>query len=271
MVAAAKVRQQAAASLLLDLAKFYEHVRHDHKFPKASLGLLVRFIRRLAVPRGRQVCYLSLLGCNGATTAAKLMLATLLENSGNTSPELQAVERGRRHFGARCRIPQEVQAITAEAARLLVEGLQARDQTLSKGKSKVLIDGTDSTTFCNSWRGLGSTSATRHAMWGRSAAGQAEAGRSSSRGGWRGQRGARNASGRGTHSQFDSHWLECRVLWGSEVLGFTPTQLQAIRVDAAKATYQLSRGQNAATTMMAHAQSAGAKNVDPAFRHHRQV
>ena len=61
------------------------------------------------------------------------------------------------------------------------------------------------------------------------------------------------------------------VLWGSEVLGFPPTQLQAIRVDAAKATFRLSRGQNAATTVMAHAQAAGAKNVDPAFRHHQQV
>ena len=61
------------------------------------------------------------------------------------------------------------------------------------------------------------------------------------------------------------------VLWGSEVLGFTLTQLRAIRVDAAKATYRLSRGQNAATTMMAHAQAAGAKNTDPAFRRHRQV
>ena len=58
---------------------------------------------------------------------------------------------------------------------------------------------------------------------------------------------------------------------GSEVLGITPTQLQSIRVDAAKATYRLSRGQNVATTMMAHAQAAGDKNIDPAFRHHRLV
>ena len=36
-----------------------------------------------------------------------------------------------------------VQDRTAEAARLLVEGLQARDLPLSMGKSKVLIDGTD--------------------------------------------------------------------------------------------------------------------------------
>ena len=36
-----------------------------------------------------------------------------------------------------------VQVLTAEAARLLVEGLQARHLLLSKGKSKILIDGTD--------------------------------------------------------------------------------------------------------------------------------
>ena len=36
-----------------------------------------------------------------------------------------------------------VQVLTAEAARLLVEVFQARDLPLSKGKSKILIDGTD--------------------------------------------------------------------------------------------------------------------------------
>ena len=39
--------------------------------------------------------------------------------------------------------PKTVQVLTAEAARLLVERLQARHLPLSKGKSKVLIDGTD--------------------------------------------------------------------------------------------------------------------------------
>ena len=78
------------------------------------------------------------------------------------------------------------------------------------------------------------------------------------------------AEGRGTHSQFDTG-SNAGVLWGSELLGFTPTQLRAIRVDAAKATYRLSRGQNAATTMLANAQATGGKNIDPAFRHHRQV
>ena len=48
-----------------------------------------------------------------------------------------------------------------------------------------------------------------------------------------------------------------RVLWGSEVLDFTHTQFRSLQVDAVKATYQLSRGQNAATTMFDHAQAAG--------------
>ena len=75
----------------------------------------------------------------------------------------------------------------------------------------------------------------------------------------------------GTRSQSDSHWLARWGALGFRFLGFTPTQIKVIRVDAAKATYRLSRGQNAATTMMAHAQAAGAKNIDPAFWHHRQV
>ena len=61
------------------------------------------------------------------------------------------------------------------------------------------------------------------------------------------------------------------VLWGSEALSFTPAQLRAIRSDAAKATFRLSRGQHAAVTMLANAQKTGAKSIDPAFRHHRQV
>ena len=78
------------------------------------------------------------------------------------------------------------------------------------------------------------------------------------------------SKGQSTHSQFDIRWLECWGALGFRGSGFTHTA-QAIRVDAAKATYRLSRRQNAATEMMAHAQGGGAKNIDPAFRHHRQV
>ena len=43
--------------------------RHD-KFPKATAGQLARFLRRLAVPRSRQVCYLSLSGPSGPFSQA---------------------------------------------------------------------------------------------------------------------------------------------------------------------------------------------------------
>ena len=65
-------------------------------------------------------------------------------NSGHTPPDLQALERGRRHFGARGgNPPRWCKSSLPKRPGCLVEGLQARDLPLSKGKSKVLIDGTD--------------------------------------------------------------------------------------------------------------------------------
>ena len=69
-------RQQSSASLLLDLTKFYEHVGHDHLWeegtqntvPKAAADLLVHFVRRLAVPRSRQVRHLLLFGPLGLSS-----------------------------------------------------------------------------------------------------------------------------------------------------------------------------------------------------------
>ena len=169
-----------------------------------------------------------------------------------------------------------VQVLTAEAARLLVEGLQARDLPPSKGKSKVVVNGTDKLKHdllqqlevlgideCDTARNVEAD-----LQQGQAAAGarrQGAAGKASE---------AHEAQLRkaGAHTRnLTLTGPYAGVLWGSEVLGFTSTQLQAIRVNAAKATCRLSRGQNAATTMMPHAQAAGAKNVDPAFRHHRQV
>ena len=66
-------------------------------------------------------------------------------------------------------------------------------------------------------------------------------------------------------------WKAAGALWSSEVLGFILAQLKAIRVDAAKATFRLGQGQKAATTMLANARATGAKNVDPACPHHKQV
>ena len=223
-MAAAKGRQQSAASLLLDLAKFYEHVGHDHlweegqktRFPTRLLACWCasyegwRFLEAdkcAIIPFWASGTILP--RCSGATTAAKLMLATLLETVATRLPTYRVWNVVDDISGHVAGIPNMVQVLTAEAARLLVEGLQARDQAA--------------------------------------------------------------AQGRGTIAILLSLALNAGVLWVSEVLGFTPTQLQSIRVDAAKATCWLSRGQNAATTMLANAQAAGGKNIDPAFRHHRLV
>ena len=169
-----------------------------------------------------------------------------------------------------------VQAITVEAARLLVEGLQERNLPLSKGKSKVLIDGPDKLkqglllealgideidSACNVGADLLLGRRRRaHVVEGRLAR---AAGRS---------RRVRQLLRAGAHTRkLTLTGSNAGVLWGSEVLGFAPSQLKGTRTDAAKANFRLSRGQNAATTMLAHAQPAGAKNTDPAFRHHRQV
>ena len=71
------------------------------------------------------------------------MLATLLETVPTRLPTCwlwNVVDDISGHVAG---TPKMVQVLTAEAARLLVEGLQARDLPLSKGKSKVLIDGPD--------------------------------------------------------------------------------------------------------------------------------
>ena len=80
-------------------------------------------------------------GCSGAITAAKLMLATLLKKRVNPASDLQALECCRRHFGTRG--PPRWFRSSRRSCQALDGGPQARDLPLSKGKSKVLIDGTD--------------------------------------------------------------------------------------------------------------------------------
>ena len=81
-------------------------------------------------------------GCSGATMAAKLMLATLLETVATRLPTYRLWNMVDDISGHVAGTPKMVQVLAAEAGRLL-EGLQARDLPLSKGKSKVLIDGPD--------------------------------------------------------------------------------------------------------------------------------
>ena len=137
-------------------------------------------------------------GCSGATTAAKLMLATLLETVATRLPTYRLWNVVDDISGHVAGTPKMVQVLTAEAAGLLVEGLQARDLPLSKGKSKVphrwsgqaqawpfaAVGGPrDRPVRCGTQRGEPTC------IW---AAGD---GRSSSRAGWRGQRRERSASG----------------------------------------------------------------------------
>ena len=288
-VAAAKERQQSAASLLLDLAKFYEHVGHDHLWEE---GHKTGFPRRLlaswcASCEGWRFLEADKCatfpvwafgtippGCSGASSS-QTHAGNSPGNSVNTAPDLKVADDISGHVAAS---PKTVQVVTAKAARLLVEGLQAGHLPLSKGTSKVHIDGTDKLKQgllrqlevvgiedCDSVRNVGADLQLGRRRRALVVKGRlARAARRTKR--------TRQLRKAGAHTRnLTLTGSNAGVLWGSEVLGFTPTQLQAIRVDAANATYRLSCGQNAATTMLANAQAAGGKNVDQAFRHHRQV
>ena len=209
MVAAAKGRLQSAASLLLDLSKFYEHVGHDHlweegqktSFPTRLLACWCASDegwRFLEADNCATVPFWAILpGCSGATTAAKFMLATLLETVAKRLPTYRLWNVVDDISGHVVGTPKMVQVLTAEAARLLVEGLQARDLPLSRAnpKSSSTARTSSSTTFCCSWRCSGSTSATRHATLGPTYSWAGGGGRSSSSGWWRGQRSERSEPG----------------------------------------------------------------------------
>ena len=217
-------------------------------------------------------------GCSGAATAAKLVLATLLETVATRLPTYRLWNVVDDISGHVAGTPKMVQDLTAEAARLLVEGLQARDLPLSKGKFQVLIDGPDKPKHallqqlealgideCDTARNVGADLQLGRRR--RALVVKGRLARASKR-----TKRVRQLRKAGEHTgKLTLTGSNAGVLWGSEVLGFTPTQLQSIRDDAAKATYRLSRGQNATTTMLANAQAAGGKNIDPAFRHHRLV
>ena len=130
----------------------------------------MRFLRS----RNRQVCYLSLFFwafgtilpcCSVATTAAKLMLATLLEtvasrlptNKRNVVDDISGQVAGS---------PGMVQVLTGEAAwwwssrRCTCLCPRASPEFSSTAQASSNRD------FCGSWRCWGSTGATRHATWG---------------------------------------------------------------------------------------------------------
>ena len=239
-----KGRQQSAASLLLDLAKFYEHVGHDHhweegqrtSFPAPLLACWCashegwRFVEADKCATFPFWAFGTILpGCSGATTAAKLMLALSWKQWQHGSRPTGSGMWSTTFRGTLQGTPKMVQVLTAEAARLLVEGLQARRLTALQraGPTSSLTARTSSSRpFCSSWIVLGIDECDTA----RNVGADLQLGRRRRalvvKGGWRGQRGARTrqaaAEGRGTHSQSDSHWLEC---WGA--LGFRGSGLHS--------------------------------------------
>ena len=237
--AAAKGRQQSAASLPLDLAKFYEHVGHDHlwgegrktSFPRRLLAWWCASYegwRFLEADKRATFSFWAfgtiLPGRSGATTAAKLMLA-LLEIVSSRLPTYRRWNVVNDISGHVAGSPRMVQVLTAEAARLLVEGLQARHLPLSKGKSNILVDGTDNLKQdlsrqldllgideCDTARNVGADlqlGRRRQAL----VAGEGSEAHETSQAA---------AEGRRTNSQSDSHWLEC---W--DALGFRGSGLHS--------------------------------------------
>ena len=294
MVAAAKGRQQSAASLLLDLAKFYEHVGHDHlweegrktRFPTRLLACWCasyegwRFLEADKCATFPFWAFGTILpGCSGAYYRRQTHAGNSPGNSSHTPPELQAMERGRRHFGAcgghsqdgaspHCRGGQASGGRT-QGARFaaLRRKVQSPHRRSGQAQACALLQQLETLGIdeSNSARNVGAD-----LQLGRRRRALVVKGRLA-RATKRTKR-VRQLRKAGAHTgKLTLTGSNAGVLWGSEVLGFTPTQLHAIRVDAAKATYRLNRGQNAATTMLANAQSSGGKNIDPAFRHHRLV
>ena len=249
--------------------------RSKNQFPNATRGLLVRFIRRLAFPRGRRMRHFSFLDLwdhssrlQWGHNRCQTHVGKSPRNSGVSPPFLQALERGRRHVGAR--------------------GGNSQDGASPHRRSGQASGGRPPDARPSSLRGQIKTPHRRHGQpqaalllqlevlgidecdTARNVGADLQLGR---------RRRALVVKGRLARAAKRTKRVRqlrtltgsnARVLWGSEVLGFTPPQLKSIRADA-KATCRLSRGQNAATTMLANAQAAGTKNVDPAFRHHRQV
>ena len=142
------------------------------------------------------------------------MLANLLETVATRLPTYRlwnVVDDISEHVAG---TPKMVQVFTAEAARLLVEGLQARNLPLSKGKSKVLIDGPDKPKHallqqlealgideCDTARNVGTDIAAVQAAAGTCGQGPLGEGIEAH------EAGQAAPQGRGTHWQAHPHWL----------------------------------------------------------------
>ena len=198
--------------------------KSEHQFSNATFGLLVRFRRRPALSRGRQMPHF-LSGLLGPF----FQVAVGPQRLPNSCSQLSRLPTHRLWnvvddiSGHVAGTPKMVEVLTAEAARLLVEGLQARHLPLSKGKSKVLIDGPDKLKHaflqqlevfgideCDTARNVGADlqlGRRRRALVVKGRCKENEVRQAA-------------AQGRGTHSQPNSHWLECRGALGFPGSGF---------------------------------------------------
>ena len=231
-----------------------------------TVGLLVRLVRRLAFSRGQQVRHFSFLGLwdhsarlQWSHDSRQTHAGNSPGNSSHTPPDLQALERGRRHFGAcgghsqdgaspYCRSGQASDGSPPGTRSAALQG-QVQSPHRWSGQAQACL-----TAAAGGARDRGERFGTQRG--GRFAAGQAAAGTRRQGPFWRGlkrTRRVRQLRKAGAHTgKLTLTGSNAGVLWGSEVLGFTPTQLQSIRVDAAKATYWLSRGQNADGSLGRH-------------------
>ena len=212
---------------------------HQNGLSSAAAGLLVRFLRRLALPRSRQVRHLllswpsgtNLPGCSGATTAAKLMLATLLETVSSRLPSFRlwnVVDDISGHVAGTDRM---VQVITAEADKAVWCRVSKRATSRSPKESpRSSSTGRTSSSrgFCGRWRRRASTRRQRRATSGqtsdpgqkaactrRSRASVAKAAKRSRR--------VRQLRKAGAHTHnLTLSGSNAGVLWGSEGLGLHP-------------------------------------------------
>ena len=169
-----------------------------------------------------------------------------------------------------------VQAVTGERARLLVEGLaklhlsfsQGQVQSAHRRRSYAQTGPFAAAPGAGNRRGRNGAE-----YWCRPAAGQATA--SARRQGALGKGGEENEKSQGTQiGRLVTSPSAARTLgsfgvqrsWASPLLNSKPSEWTPPRPP-----FRLRCGQNTAVTMLAIAHATGAKSIDPAFRHRRQV
>ena len=250
----------------------------QNRLPKATAGQLVRFLRRLAFIGSRQVCNFPsyvfgtiLRGCSGATTAAKLMLATLLETVTSRLPTYKLWN-----------VVDDISGHVAGSPGWFRSPLPQRPGSwwwaYRPPRASPRIPSTARTSSSRATVGgaLGRRVRFGTQRGGRFAAGQAAAGarRQGAAGEGCKENEARQAAaqGRCTHQQAYPHWLECwgcrgvPRFWASLQHSSKPSESMRPK-PLVGSVVERKRPQ----PWVAHDQASGAKNIDPATRHHRQV